>query len=293
MTQRVSIVMPTYKRGDVAAASLAAVGRMRDTAGVELVVVDDGSPEEDRAALERAVREVRFARLLLQENRGPAAARNAGIAATTAPLVAFLDDDCSPAEDWLEQLTSPFADGDERLGAVGGRVLAAPPHNWVSRFCSASAYSSGLQPVFENAATANACYRRSTLEALGGFDEGFVYPGGDDPDLSARARAAGYRLEFVPAAIVYHRELDDYADYMRHMYRRGLGEARLARKQGRRGRVIARSLLFPAYLGRTGLGCWRRTVGKGGVGVRLVWVGLEIGGRTAFVAGSLRGLGIS
>ena len=63
----------------------------------------------------------------------------------------------------------------------------------MSRFLAETEYSSGLQPVFENAATANACYRRDVLEQLGGFDEGFVHPGGDDPDLSARARAAGHR----------------------------------------------------------------------------------------------------
>jgi GT2 family glycosyltransferase len=291
VTPAVAIVMPTYARGRIAAASLEAIGRVDvPESGIEIVVVDDGSPAEHAAIVERAVGELPFARLLRQGNRGPAAARNLGVASTSAPLVAFLDDDCAPAPDWLRELVAPFDNGDASLAGVGGRVLPAPPTNWVGRFCAATEYSSGVQPVFENAATANACYRRAVLDELSGFDEGFRHPGGDDPDLSERARAAGYRLEFAPAAIVYHHELDDYRDFVGHMYRRGLGEARLAEKHGRRARVIARALLFPAYLGRTGLGCWRRTARKGRGVERVAWTALELVGRAAFLAGSVRGL---
>jgi GT2 family glycosyltransferase len=128
------------------------------------------------------------------------------------------------------------------------------------------------------------------LEHVGGFDEGFRHPGGDDPDLSARARAAGYQLRFVPDAVVHHAELESYGDFLRHMYGRGLGEARLAAKQGRAGRVVLRAGLLPLFLARTTAGCWRRTAGKGSRPARASWAALETIGRVAFVAGSLRGL---
>lgn len=289
MAPEVAVVIPTYDRGRVVAGTLAALARVDPPArGFEVVVVDDGSPEPSATLVATAVDAVPGARLLRRSNAGPAAARNAGVAATEAPLVAFLDDDCAPAPDWLVRLIRPLA--DDTVGGAGGRVLSAPPTNWVSRFCAAVEYASGIQPEFENAATANACYRRSLLEALGGFDEGFRFPGGDDPDLSRRARQAGYRLVFAPDAIVYHAELDSYPDFVRHMYRRGIGEARLARKAGLQVRLVARAVLLPVFLARTSAIAWRATGGKGSRTLRAAWVALEAVGRVAFVVGSLRGL---
>lgn len=287
---QVTIVIPTYQRGALLARTLRAVAGLEIAVAHEVVVVDDGSDEPHLALVMDAVAACPAARLIRQENAGPARARNTGYRAGTADLVAFIDDDCAPTPDWLQRLIAPFADADERLGAVGGRVLPEPPHNWVTRFCAATEYSSGVPPVFVNAATANACFRRSVLDDLGGFDEGFRHPGGDDPDLSERARAAGYRLEFVPDAIVHHAELETLGDFLGHMFHRGLGEARLAGKHGRRGRTALRAALLPVFLARSGVGCWRRTAGKGGIVTRAAWTGLDALGRAVFVLGSVRGL---
>jgi GT2 family glycosyltransferase len=289
-TPLVTIVIPTYRRGALLARTLRAVAALDPIVARETVVVDDGSDEANLALVESAVAATPSARLIRQENAGPARARNTGYRTGAGDLVAFIDDDCAPTPDWLRRLVAPFAEGGERLGAVGGRVLPEPPHNWVSRFCAATEYSSGLQPVFVNAATANACFRRSVLDELGGFDEGFRHPGGDDPDLSERASAAGYRLEFVPDAIVYHSELESLGDFLGHMFRRGLGEARLAAKQGRRGRTALRAALLPVFLARAAAGCWRRTAGKGGVATRAAWTALDALGRAVFVVGSIGGL---
>lgn len=291
ITPRVSVVVPTYERSFRVRATLSALARMEPpSGGFETIVVDDGSSAEHAESLARSAAEVPAARVIRQENRGPAAARNAGVAVASGELIAFLDDDCVPSPDWLVRLTAPFDSADPWLAAVGGRVLPAPPTNWVARFLAATEYSSGVQAVFVNAATANACYRRSVLEELDGFDERFLHPGGDDPDLSERVRRAGYRLKFVSEAVVYHSELESYRDFLHHMYCRGLGEARLGTKYGRSTRVVLRGLLLPAFLIRAGAGTWKRTAGKAGFLVRLFWLVLEVVGQTAFVAGSLRGL---
>jgi GT2 family glycosyltransferase len=287
----VCVVVPTYQRSRLLARTIEALAELDPPdGGFEVVVVDDGSGDEHRAAAGAAIAGRPAFRLLCRPNGGPAAARNAGIASSQSALVAFLDDDCAPARDWLVRLVACLADGGEEVGAVGGRVRPAPPTNWVSRFCAATEYSSGIQPVFENAATANACFRRRVLDELGGFDEGFRHPGGDDPDLSRRARAAGYRVVFAPDAVVYHAELESYRDFVAHMYRRGIGEARLGRKSGGAGRVLLRAVLLPVYLIRTGAICWHATAGKGGLATRIAWLGLASVGGTAFVGGSVYGL---
>jgi GT2 family glycosyltransferase len=291
MSSPVTVVIPTYQRGHTLAKSLDALARVEaPPGGLEVIVVDDGSDDANLALVERAVGAFQAARLIQQPNAGPARARNTGYRTGAGDLVAFMDDDCAPTPDWLRRLVAPLEEGGERLGGVGGRVLPEPPHNWVSRFCAATEYSSGLQPVFVNAATANACFRRSVLDEVGGFDEGFRHPGGDDPDLSERVRAAGYRLEFVPDAIVHHAELESLGAFLGHMFHRGLGEARLAVKHGHRGRTALRAALLPIFLARAAAGCWRRTAGKGGPATRAAWTALDAVGRTAFVAGSVRGL---
>jgi GT2 family glycosyltransferase len=289
---RVTVVVPTFRRPALLAHTMAALAVVEPPNGdFEIVVVDDGSGANYAQANSDAVAQASRARLLTRENAGPAAARNLGYRAGSGELIAFLDDDCAPRPSWLRELVAAFDGEDKSLGAVGGRVVSAPATNWVMRFLAATDYSTGLQPVFENAATANACYRRTVLDELGGFDEGFRYPGGDDPDLSVRARQAGYRLAFVPEAIVEHHELSTYGDFVSHMYKRGVGEARLAAKQGRGRRVLARAVMLPVFLLRTGVGTWRRTAGKGGGAVtRIAWIVLESWGRVAFVAGSVRGL---
>jgi GT2 family glycosyltransferase len=288
---QVSVVMPTYDRGEIAARTIAALRRVEPPAeGLEVIVVDDGSPVADVAAVEHALAGMPNAQLIQQENGGPAKARNTGFRASAGELVVFLDDDCAPAERWLAHLIEPFATGDPTLGAVGGRVLPAPPQNWVQRFCSAIEYATGEQPVFENASTQNSCYRRSVLEQVGAFDEGFRHPGGDDPDLSTRAVRGGFRLEYAPEAVVYHDELRTYRSFVRHMYHRGLGEARLGRKHGRRARVAARIALAPAFLAKIAVIGWRRTEPKGGRGIRIVWAVLEQIGYVAFLTGSAQGL---
>jgi GT2 family glycosyltransferase len=287
----VSVVIPTYERADLLAQTLQALSLVEPPAGgFEVIVVDDGSSPVQAASVERIVASAVGVRLVRRANGGPSAARNAGIAVSSAPLVAFLDDDCRPTPRWLIELVRPFADGQPTLGAVGGAVVATDSVTWAQRFCAAVEYATGTQPVFENASTQNACYRRDVLEQVGGFDEKFRHPGGDDPDLSLRTVRAGYTLTFAPDAVVLHSELPGYRDYLRHMFHRGLGEARLGAKFGRRPRVLGRLLLAPVYLGRTTSACWVRTRPKGSLPLRTVWGLLDVLGHLAFLFGTAVGL---
>lgn len=287
----VSIVIPTYNRGRIVTGTLEALREVEEPQGsYEVIVVDDGSDEAEMAPVIPLIEQFPRARLVRRPNGGPAAARNTGIREATADLIVFLDDDCRPSPNWLVQLIAPFLDGDPTLGAVGGKVAAAPPHNWAQRFCAAIEYATGTQPVFENASTQNACYRRDVLESVGTFDEGFRHPGGDDPDLSYRTRQAGFKLRPVDDAVVYHSELESYRDFLVHMYHRGVGEARVGRKFGRSPWVALRIALWPAFLARIAVAGWHRTSEKGTFGIRVTWALLEQVGYCSFLLGSAVGL---
>ena len=86
---RYSVIIPTYNRGAILAEAIASV-LAQDCPDLELIVVDDGSTDDTRAMLERRFPQAIY---LHQTNRGPAAARNRGVAAARGDYIAFLDSD--------------------------------------------------------------------------------------------------------------------------------------------------------------------------------------------------------
>ena len=91
---------------------------------LQVIVVDDGSTDETSAvASEHGVTVIRH-----EVNRGLAAARNTGVAAATAPVVAFLDDDCEPEPEWARELLDAYEDG---VVGVGGSVVPCAPEGYM------------------------------------------------------------------------------------------------------------------------------------------------------------------
>jgi GT2 family glycosyltransferase len=128
----------------------------------------------------------------------PARQRNIGWRATKGELVAFIDDDCRPDPDWLEQLVavareSPgnVVQGRTQPDPFESRVLAAPHVRTLL-----------IEPVGPYAQACNILYPRALLERLDGFDERAV--SGEDVGLALRARAAGSELVAAPDAVVNH-----------------------------------------------------------------------------------------
>jgi glycosyltransferase involved in cell wall biosynthesis len=162
----------------------------------EVVVVDDGSTDDTVAIAERA-----GARVLRQDAEGPAQARNRGAAATSAPLLAFTDADCYPAEHWLEAGVRALARADLVQGAVRPERPPGPFDRtlWVER-------RSGLWE------SANVLVRRELFDALGGFEE-WIVPSigkafGEDMWLGWRAFRQGAALAFASDALVEHAVFD-------------------------------------------------------------------------------------
>jgi len=160
----------------------------------DVVVAADGATPEVHAVL--AEYDVRVVRL--EPGRGPAAARNAGWrAASGATYIAFTDDDCVPAPGWVAALSAVAAPD----AAVQGRVAPLPAErDRMGPFARTLAVD-GAGPFFQ---TANMLYPRAVLERLGGFDEAYAFPAGEDTDLGWRARAVGVQIRFAHDALVWH-----------------------------------------------------------------------------------------
>ena len=195
----ISVVVPTYKRPDLLDRCLAALfSQTMNSSNYEIVVVDDGPTENTkRVVLALSVRSGPRVRYLANEGRhGPAAARNKGWQAAHGELIAFTDDDCIPAPDWLSVGSAAFV--DPTIHGLSGRIVVPIPNTPTDYEQTVAGLEQG--PF----ATANCWYRRSVLCSVGGFDERFTVAWREDTDLEFACRRHGFRLICLPAAVVVH-----------------------------------------------------------------------------------------
>ena len=235
-----SVIVPTYQRA-------ASLGRCLDALGAqtlerdrfEVIVVDDGSAEPPRAAIERARRGGALdVRLLEQANAGPAAARNAGANVAQGTYVVFTDDDCRPDAGWLralEAMTARFPGC-----AIGGRVVNA---------LGDGIYSTASQLLIEFLyeyynvdetggrffITSNLALPTQAFRQIGGFDTSFPLAAGEDRDLCDRWREAGLRMVYSDEAIVHHAHALGLRSFCRQHFNYGRGAFHLHRARARRG----------------------------------------------------------
>ena len=204
MEPRVSVVLATHNR---AARLVALLDSLREQtigpSAFEVIVVDDASDDDGatRATLEAAAAGDLDLRVVHREaSRGPAVARNQGWRAARAPLVAFTDDDCRAAPQWLE---AALAVAGAHPGAiVQGRTDPMPEE--FERF-SPFHHTLVIHEAGPSYETCNIFYPRALLERLGGFDEEhFSGPGGEDTDLAWRAIGQGVETVFAEEAQAYH-----------------------------------------------------------------------------------------
>jgi GT2 family glycosyltransferase len=195
----VSVAVSTYRRASSLPELIAALEAQtlpRDR--FEVVIVDDGSPDETATVLDRLQRTspLTIRTIHTGTNQGAAAGRNRAWREARAPIVAFTDDDCRPQPTWLQSGLEAMGESKVVVGRTQPppeqEVLTAQPFSRVLRVEEAR--------FFE---TANVFYRRADLEAVGGFDESFR-TSCEDTDLALRIVPDGQGVSFVPGALVYH-----------------------------------------------------------------------------------------
>lgn len=133
---KVSVVIPTHnpERGRLARTCSALASQTLPAGDWELVVVDNASDPSAAPAAELVRTAHRDGRIVREAQLGLSHARRAGLAATTAELIVFVDDDNVLAPDFLAQAVDLFA-RRPRLGAAGGPCrpeYAVPPPDWLA-----------------------------------------------------------------------------------------------------------------------------------------------------------------
>lgn len=240
-----SVVMPTHNRRASLLRTLEALRRQTCPADrFEVVVVADGCTDDTPAAVAAFAASAPFAvRCLAQPQAGPAAARNAGVAAAAAPVIAFLDDDLEPTPAWLgRHLAHHAADG--RVVVVGplspGRSDRPVWVRWEDerlqqqyRAMLAGRYGATPRQFY----TGNSSVRKCWVDAAGGFDARFRR--GEDVELAFRLQRLGLHFVFDAAADGLHHAYRTYRSWRAIPWQYGQNDVQLAREQ-RRAQLIAR-----------------------------------------------------
>jgi GT2 family glycosyltransferase len=223
---RFSIVIPTYNRPEQLAVCLQACARLdypRDC--FEVIVVDDGGVEPLDGIVAHFHGTLTL-KVLQQENAGPAAARNRGASEAAGEFLAFTDDDCAPAADWLKSLGKHCVASPDC--AVGGRTVNALTGNVYS---TASQLLISYLLSFYNAIPDNARFFPSSnlafpakqFRAVGGFDMTYLRAAAEDRELCDRWRHLGHRMIYVSEAVVYHAHALTFRTFLRQHFHYGQG----------------------------------------------------------------------
>ena len=232
----VSVVMSTRNRLASLRRSVEALWAVATAHPWELVLVDNGSRDGTREYLEALGRERAASpqpRLLTarEERRGASAARNKGWRMASAGLIAFTDDDCYVAPDYIDAVLAVFADSPD-LGFASGRLLPYDPSDYritIQESTDRRDYPPRTFIAAGGVSSANMVFRRAALERIGGFDHrlgaGTFFPC-EDIDAAAAALWAGLPGAYDPRLAVYHhhgRKTEREAEALRRGYDRGRG----------------------------------------------------------------------
>lgn len=222
----ISIVIPTYNRPERLADCLESLTNLeypRDS--YEVVVVDDGSQMSLESVVERFKNQVEIT-LIKQVNQGPATARNTGAKQAKGEFLAFTDDDCKPAADWLNKIAACFTNTPDCL--IGGKTINILPEN---PFSTASQelinylYSYYNTDSHEAAffASNNIAISTERFHKIGGFDTTFPLAAAEDREFCDRWLQYGNKMIYVPEANVYHAHKLTLSSYWRQHFHYGRG----------------------------------------------------------------------
>lgn len=213
-----SVLIPAHNaERTLASAIRSALAQTRQD--FELIVIDDGSTDGTRAIASRFARSDTRLRVVSHErNRGPASARNSGIACSRAPVVALLDADDLWMPRYLEVMGNALG-ADPRAGLAytegwllddaSGRIMRAPAMaRWKPPIPPPASPEAFLRElVRRNFVLYAVALRRSALEVVGGFDPSLSHA--EDYELWLRMLAHGYRAARSPGMLVIRRDRAD------------------------------------------------------------------------------------
>lgn len=231
----VTIVVPTRNRADLVVDCVRSILSQTGDHSYEIVVVDNDSTDGTAQAVDALASEhPDRVRRVFQRGLGINVARNAGVAASRAPLIAFLDDDAVVPDTYVAAIVEGAA-RHPTVFCFGGRVrtrFEGPTPPWCGKepFEPELEVGTADRPITQ-AMGGNLIARRSAFERIGSFDEGIALCG-DEMEWQHRVRTLGGDIMYLPEAFMWHRRLPPE-----------LKVRQLVRRNFRKGRAYPRAAI--------------------------------------------------
>jgi len=235
----ISVVVPTRNRIDTLREVVPTLlAQTLDRARYEIVIADSRSDDGTAEYLAGLRRELppELLRHLPGDYASRAAARNAGAAASRAPIILFTDADIMASRDLLERhVADHVAAGERHVGVVGCELRVNSLDDYRRQLRSPENRRPLQRPWRRRLSwlyflTGNASLRRDDFDAVGGFDEAFTGYGHEDLELGYRLRKSGVEIIYDRDAVNYHWHPVGYAEEIGRMELAGASTVRFYRK---------------------------------------------------------------
>jgi glycosyltransferase involved in cell wall biosynthesis len=197
-----SLIIVTRNRCKQLARCLQSVARITFERPWELIIVDS-STDKTASVVQEFIKTAPVpVRYVFEPKSGIGNARNAGLEIARGGIVAFTDDDCYPAPDFLSSVWLAFE--DQLIGYICGRIMLHDPEDYPLTINESNVPRTFPARSFIRAGEvmgANMAFRRKVLLDIGGFDP---YVRAEDVDVAGRASAAGWEGRYRPEVVVSH-----------------------------------------------------------------------------------------
>jgi GT2 family glycosyltransferase len=223
---KASVIIPTYNRCRSLERALQSVMQLDfPREQFEVVIVDNNSSDDTpRVSSNFSIAGIPL-KYVKETRLSFTVARHTGAETASGAILSYIDDDVIVSPGWLTAIVATFEKYDS-LGIVGGPILPifeSEPPEWIQRCHPMSGWLSLLdlgpdQHETQDAYGPNFSVRKDVLQLVGGFPadtigveaEGRrgvvekIYVGMGDVGLCAKVRKAGYKVMYVPEALVHH-----------------------------------------------------------------------------------------
>lgn len=229
----VSVIVPAYREEAVIVATVESLLTQEYGGPIEIVIVDDGSPDGTyRVALD-AFGDHPQVRVLTRPNGGKASALNTGIAAANGEIVICLDADTQFEPDTVRHLVVPLA--DPHVGAVAGNAKVGNRINLVTRWQALEYISSqnldrrafALLDCIMVVPGAVGAWRKSLVVEAGGFSGDTL---AEDQDLTLAIGRRGHRVAYADHAVAWTEAPDTFRGLAKQRFRWAFGTMQCAWK---------------------------------------------------------------
>jgi len=192
---KISVIVPTYNRLELLKNQVKALLHQTiSKEDYEILIVNDGSSDGTKDFLQGISRKHANLTAIHTQNGGPARARNTALGQAKGEIIAFTDDDCEVAPNWLETI----------LAELKGKLVGLQGLTYTDKAnVTPLTHQIDNETGHNSVPTCNAAYYRELLYQVGGFDESFPYPHNEDADIGWQMQEIG-EVRFCKEMKVYH-----------------------------------------------------------------------------------------